>query len=185
MDSFSLGNVVFACSALLLLVSLAAEIWAHAIHLNFLDSLPIACIEQRHKRLPSVRFVLGIIFSTLLLFPVTLRLTSSMPLFASPERWAYLATLFTNVCALGIMAAVRKLGSASDAFAFSTGSSLAFLSIVIIRIIQRDILQALMLIGLLAICISLWWVMGPHMRFRRVQTIIVATIIIWFALMFL
>lgn len=127
----TLPVLLFVFSVFLLVVGVAVQSWDRTVRLGFLEHKPLNWIENTHPHLPSSRIIITIALCTVTLLLAGLQTMKGTFPFNDPYHGLNLASLFLIAGSMGIVAELKWKGAGDYACAFLTGTSLAFLLLIL------------------------------------------------------
>lgn len=171
---------LFAISAVLLFLGLMVLVWLDAHRLMFLDPVPLSDIEISHPHLPSFRTIVVIFLCCVVLLVVALQTMSGLPPFDAPFQWLYLAAFFVLSGTVGVLAELLWKGTRDIAFAFITGTVIAFLFLVFKYALPLgQTLRTVALLALLILAGGLAWRDLFRSWSKSVQAVTIIVFILW------
>ena len=179
----SLSLQVFVCSAVILIFGLAILSWSHGLHLKLLEPISLKEIELNHPHIPSIKVIVVIFLCSIALLIVSLQAIADAPPFNGPYESLYLASIFVLGGAIGILAELLWKGAKQYAFAFISGTAIAFVLLIVrFAFTGGELVIAIPICLILIGCLLLAWRVLFTAWERSVQILAVLTVIFWILL---
>ncbi|HLD64246.1 MAG TPA: hypothetical protein VI913_05115 [Candidatus Peribacteraceae bacterium] len=141
---------IFVISASVIVIGLLLMVWIYGIRLTHLDPLPLSAVEAEHPHIPSVRVLVAIFICSLCLLAAAAMSLMGLAPFDEPYQFLYLAAILVLAGTAGILSELRFRNGRQFPFAFTVGTSLAFIFLSFaLSISQKAFLPAATLLLLL------------------------------------
>jgi hypothetical protein len=176
----SSAGKLFLASAFLLLLGLAAEIWYEGCDLQSFARTSLREIEARHPHIPALLSIAQILAMTMPLFVVSLLLLRGFGFLPDTRTWMLFAAVFLVILVIGILTELHWKSAAQASFAFSTGTTLIFLWILLkSSLIAYSLPLTISLAILLLISVLFIGLLSFKRKNRTIPLFFMLTVIFW------
>lgn len=176
----SVAGKLFLGSAFLLLLGLTLEIWCEGCVLQSLAKTPLKQIEAHHPHIPALLTIAQILIMTVPLFVVSLALLRGFGFLPDTRAWMLFAAIFLMILTVGILTELHWKSAASSSFAFSTGTTVIFLWILLKGgLMAYSPALAIGLASLLAISVIFLGLLSLNRKNRSILLLFLLTIVFW------
>jgi peptidoglycan/LPS O-acetylase OafA/YrhL len=176
----SFSVVIFALSALLLIIGVTIMIRQHAFRISFLENKPLNWIEKTHPYIPSPRIIVTSALCIVALMMVGLQTMNNTFPFNDPYQGLNLASFFLLGGAIGTLAQLKWKHATEYMCAILGGTALAFI-LLIVRFSNTEdsIVKSIMLYALLVPTVLLTTIMIGKQHRRAILLTMVLSFAFW------